>query len=74
MNERDPMTRLLGAEGEDAGCEGALAVLDEYVEAELEGRPVADLWPAAAAHIRSCPACSEDHDGLLVLIREERGG
>ena len=37
MNERDPLTRLLGAPGEDAGCEGGMALLAEYVEGELAG-------------------------------------
>jgi hypothetical protein len=69
----DPLTRLLGTGGADAGCEGGLAVLAEYVEGELEGRDVRALFPALAEHLRNCPACAEDHVGLLALVREHHG-
>ena len=73
MSERDPLAGLLGTPGEDAGCEGGFALLAEYIEAELDGLDVGALFPAVAAHIRSCPACVEDYRGLLELAREQRG-
>lgn len=48
-------------------------MLAEYVEAELDGRNVVQLFPAVAAHIHNCPACVEDYRGLLALARERRG-
>ena len=70
MSEREPLTGLLGTPEADAGCEGGLAVLAEYAEGELEGRDVRSLFPALTAHLRNCPACSEDYGGLLALARE----
>lgn len=72
MSERRPLTGLLGTPDEDAGCEGGLAVLAEYVEGELVGRNVRDLFPALTAHLRNCPACAEDYEGLVALIREQQ--
>ena len=72
MNEREPLTRLLGTAGEDSGCEGGMAVLAEYVELELAGRDAETLFPGLAAHLRNCPACAEDHEGLVTLVRERR--
>jgi len=74
MNEHDPLTRLLGTAGDDAGCEGGMVVLAEYVEAELAGRDVVALFPAVAAHLRNCSACAEDYRGLVALVRGPRGG
>jgi predicted anti-sigma-YlaC factor YlaD len=74
LSERDPLARLLGTPGKDAGCEGALALLAEYVERELEGRDVRDLLPTVSEHLRNCPACAEDYEGLVALAREERTG
>jgi hypothetical protein len=74
MSERDPLTRLLGTPGKDSGCEGALALLAEYVEGELKGRNVRQLLPAVAEHLHNCPACAEDHEGLVALAREQRRG
>ena len=48
-------------------------MLAEYVEGELDGRNVVELFPAVAAHLRNCPACVEDYRGLLALARERRG-
>lgn len=71
MSDRDRITGLLGTSGEDAGCEGTLALLAEYVEGELAGRDIDELLPAVAAHLRNCPACAEDYQGLSVLAREQ---
>ena len=72
MNERDPLTRLLGTAGEDSGCEGGMAVLAEYVELELDRRNTDELFPGLAVHLRNCPACAEDYEGLVALARERR--
>jgi hypothetical protein len=73
MKERDEWTRLLGTPGEDAGCEGCFLLLAEYVEAELDGLNVVELFPSVAAHLRNCPACVEDYRGLVALARAHRG-
>jgi hypothetical protein len=74
MNERDDLVmRLLGTPGEDAGCEGGLVLLAEYVEGELAGRDVRGLFPAVAEHLRNCPACAEDYAGLVALARGRPG-
>jgi len=69
---RDLARRLIGQGGPDAGCEGCFELLDEYVERELAGRPVADLYPEVAAHLVACPDCGQDHDALVALLRSRR--
>ena len=70
MSKRDLVIRLLGTHGEDMGCERTLALLAEYVEGELAGQEVGELLPAVAEHLRNCPACAEDYEGLAALARE----
>ena len=70
MTEHDVFTRLLGTPGDDAGCEGGMAVIAEYAELERDGRNAAELFPGLATHLRNCPACAEDHEGLVALVRE----
>jgi hypothetical protein len=72
MNARD-LLRLLRVNGDDSGCEGAFELLDQYVEAELEGRDVEALLPAVAEHLRNCAPCAEDHAALLALVRDHPG-
>jgi hypothetical protein len=76
MNERhDLLGSVLGPVGPDSGCEGGLEVLDLFVEAELAGRPAAELFPEVAVHIEACPDCREDYEGLreLASARPEHG-
>jgi hypothetical protein len=72
MNERD-LGRLLGSGAEDSGCDVALSVLDQYVEAEIEGSNVLALWPTVAQHLQNCDACREDREGLIALTRRNLG-
>ena len=71
MNEGDLITRLLGTAADDAGCEATFARLAEYVEGELAQHNVDQLLPAVGEHLRNCPACEEDHDGVVALLRSE---
>ena len=68
----DPLRDLedeLRAEPGDAGCEAGEAILDRYVELELAGEDPADAFPGTAIHLRSCPGCRADLDGLREAAR-----
>jgi hypothetical protein len=54
---------LLGPIGPEIGCEECFERLDEYVD----GHDV----PGMAAHLEGCPACHEDYESLLALVRED---
>jgi hypothetical protein len=63
------LDELLLAEAGDAGCSAGEAILDAYVELELAGEDPARAFPGTAIHLRSCPGCRADHDGLLEAAR-----
>jgi len=69
MREPDLVATLFGSDARDAGCDAGMDVLDRFVEAELDGRPVVELFPEVAAHLAACPDCAQDHEGLLELAR-----
>ena len=75
MNETDETRalaeRLLGPEEPELSCEECFDVLDVYVERELAGADAAAGMSAMRAHLTGCPACRDDHDSLLALLREE---
>jgi predicted anti-sigma-YlaC factor YlaD len=60
---------LLRAEDGDAGCTAGEDILDAYVELELAGKDPAVVYPGTAIHLRSCPGCRADHEGLLEAAR-----
>jgi hypothetical protein len=61
---------LLRAEDGDAGCTAGEAILDAYVELELAGEDPSLSFPGTAIHLRACPGCQADHDGLLEAARQ----
>jgi hypothetical protein len=74
MNERDGnrLDLILGPAGPELTCDECFAELDRYVEAELGGADADAAVPGMRAHLEGCPACGEDHESLLALVREER--
>ena len=70
MNDRRrQLDELLRAQVGDAGCTAGEEILDAYVELELAGEDPARVFPGTAIHLRSCPGCKADHDGLLEAAR-----
>lgn len=63
------LDELLRAEDGDAGCTAGEDILDAYVELELAGEDPARVYPGTAIHLRSCPGCRADHQGLLEAAR-----
>jgi hypothetical protein len=68
-DERRALDELLRAREGDAGCTAGEDILDAYVELELAGEDPARAYPGTAIHLRSCPGCRADHDGLLGAAR-----
>jgi predicted anti-sigma-YlaC factor YlaD len=60
---------LLRAKDGDAGCKAGEDILDAYVELELAGEDPERVYPGTVIHLRSCPGCRADHDGLLEAAR-----
>jgi RNA 3'-terminal phosphate cyclase len=75
-DRRDPtdvLARLLGPAGPEVTCDECFEQLDRYVELELAvDREEADAAvPGLAAHLEGCPACKEDHDSLVALLKAD---
>lgn len=62
---------LLGPAGPEVSCEECFEELDRYVELELAGADAEAAVPGMRAHLQGCPACREDHDSLMALLRDE---
>ena len=62
-------TRVKAAQGQVEEC---FARLDEYVDLEVAGADADAAVPGLRAHLAGCPACREEHESLLALVREDR--
>ena len=76
MNERPDLDRalerILGPGEPELGCDECFAELDRYVELEASGADADAAVPGFRAHLDGCPACREEHESLLALVRSER--
>ena len=61
--------RLLGPGEPELSCEECFEQLDRFVELELAGADADLAVPGMRAHLEGCPACSEDHDSLVAIVR-----
>jgi predicted anti-sigma-YlaC factor YlaD len=66
---RRVLARVLGPEGPEVSCEDCFELLDRYVDLEASGADAEAAVPGMRAHLEGCPACREDHDSLLELVR-----
>ena len=64
------LSRLLGPAEPEVTCEVCFDELDRYVELELTGADAEAAVPGMAAHLRGCPACSEEHASLTALVTD----
>jgi hypothetical protein len=62
---------LLATDPLDQGCDAGFDIIDQYIELELAGRDAAARFPGLAVHLRTCPGCRADHDGILDAARAE---
>lgn len=65
------LARVLGPTGPEVSCEQCFELLDRYVELEAERADADAALPGMRAHLEGCPACAEDHESLLALVRGE---
>ena len=68
---RHALGRLLGPAGPEVGCDVCFDRLDRYVELELAGADADAAIPGLRAHLDGCPACREEHESLVALVRGE---
>jgi hypothetical protein len=69
-NELTPvLRRLLGPAEPEISCETCFEELDRYIDLEVAGADAEAAVPGMRAHLRGCPACSEEHESLMAFVR-----
>ena len=65
MDHISSLDRLLSPDPLDVGCGETIELLDVYVDLHLADRRAHLRYPGVAVHLRDCPPCAQDFDGLL---------
>jgi hypothetical protein len=70
-NRSEALEQVLGPAEFEVTCEQCFELLDQYVELEVAGADADAHLPGLRAHLDGCPACHEDHESLLALVRAD---
>jgi len=70
-DDNPAIARLLGPAEPEILCDECFEQLDVYVEAELGDADADATVPGMRAHLRGCPACSEEYESLRALVRQD---
>jgi hypothetical protein len=68
VNGTSNIQRFLRTDPDDVGCDQVFALLNVYVERELEYGDAAERYPGIAVHLDACSPCAEDSRGLTALL------
>jgi hypothetical protein len=72
--EIDGLLRLIGLTRDDEiDCERCLALVAEFAEQELAGRPIPAGLEAVAHHLSICAECCEEYEALLRALKAMDG-
>jgi hypothetical protein len=69
MDVKQLLTQMLGPRDPEVGCDECFDQLDRFVELELADADADAAVPGLRAHLEGCPACREEHESLLALLR-----
>lgn len=65
MTDRTALERLLSPDPIDPGCGKTGERLDVYVDFVLDGGDPTERFAGLFAHLRDCPPCAQDFEGLV---------
>lgn len=60
--------RFLHTDPDDAGCDQTFALMDVYLQRELDHADAAERYPQIAKHLAACGPCAEDYRGIRALV------
>ena len=62
------LERFLETDPRDVGCDQTLELIHAYAELVAAGEDPEQRYPGISAHLRACPPCGEDYEGLLAAV------
>ncbi len=70
MSASDVLRAMLTTDPRDVGCDLVFEAIDAYVDLVVAGEDPELRFPGVTAHLRSCPPCHTDFEGLLAAVRD----
>lgn len=66
-----PVRRFLDVDARDVGCDGAMRVVDTYVDLLGLGVDAPTRYLGAAEHYVACGCCARALQGIVAVVRDQ---
>ena len=66
---RTIVATALAARPDEPSCGECDAEVDRFAELSLAGLDASDALPVVEEHLRACPCCREEFEGLMAALR-----
>ena len=63
---------LENIDAEELSCSEIYALLDEFVETEVQSKDAGKIKPLIREHLDTCPDCCEEYEALLTVLENTR--
>ena len=58
---------------EEMDCDSVYEVIDQFVDAKVQGKDLSEVMPLVLRHLDLCRDCFEEYEALLRIIEAEEG-
>jgi len=63
---------LENVRAEELSCGEMYALLDEFVETEVQSKDAGKITPLIREHLDMCPECCEEYEALLAVLENTK--
>jgi hypothetical protein len=60
----------VSVKADSLGCDGCYELMDQFAQAELDGKEVPDALKAVQTHLQQCKCCQDEYEALMIALRE----
>lgn len=53
----------------ELSCDDVYALMEEFVEAVLAGKPLSELMASIEQHLQVCPDCRQEYETLVAMMQ-----
>jgi hypothetical protein len=78
MNNSDDLIKgimhfLKNTYDEEIDCETFFEMIDQFVDAKVQGQDLSEVMPLVLRHLDLCRDCLEEYEALISIIEAEEG-
>lgn len=66
---KDLLNLVVTARADSIGCDGCYELMDQFAQAEVDGRPFPEALQVVRDHLEMCKCCRDEYRALLTALQ-----